>query len=247
MDSRNRVIKFKFQIMKKHVNSPKAFSLIELIVAIALILVLIGLLLVGVDRMIGRSASAQCLANLRIVGSGLMLYVGDNGHFPGALPRRGGVWFKVVHPYVSNETSTDWDKNFPKYMICPSREGMQGEDALGYGYNYLGYGHKPESSGEWEGPSNGYMKKYWEVRLNQIENMDSIVLGDNRDVGAGGYPMFIYNSTGEPSVAHSTRHEMGGHYLYVNNRIEWISGEEIRKRLRQRGRDGANKWNFRPY
>lgn len=194
--------------------------------------------------------SLQCVANLRMIGSGLGLYLHEYGYYPGALTgvSSAPIWYRALHPYIQGARTVNWDGRFPDYYLCPSRQPvLDGEDGLGYGYNYLGYGHKPESSGEWGNPSNSYMGKYWHVRLNQVINMESIVIGDNREYGNGGYPMFIYNSTGEPSHAHSERHNGGGHYLFADGRVEWRHAVELRERLRERGRDGATKWIFRPF
>lgn len=51
-------------------------------VVIAIIGILSGMLLVGVDRARKYSWKTQCLSNLRQIGQGLTIYHDNNGHFP---------------------------------------------------------------------------------------------------------------------------------------------------------------------
>lgn len=61
----------------------KAFTLVEVLVVVMIVLVLMALLFPVISNMIERGHSARCVANLRQVGAGALAVAGENG---GSLP-----------------------------------------------------------------------------------------------------------------------------------------------------------------
>lgn len=114
-------------------NAPKAavtrtaFTLVELLVAIAVVGVLTGLLLSVFSKVRTSSRSARCVSNLRQWGAALNLYANDNNN---DLPRRGqGVQPLTLLRHPGDDPSHDW------FNVLPPYAGEMGlEDAVNAGH-----------------------------------------------------------------------------------------------------------------
>jgi prepilin-type processing-associated H-X9-DG protein/prepilin-type N-terminal cleavage/methylation domain-containing protein len=143
------------------------FTLVELLVVIAVIAILAALLLPALAKAKASAQSAACKSNLRQLGVALNMYVDDYGKYPGNAAMYSGGQFRGVwgtgmnwlNPYVGGhfapESSFDWFYSLPTnptVFNCPAEKprylpglfGAQGRTSfnLGYGYNELGTGWK---------------------------------------------------------------------------------------------------------
>lgn len=78
------------------------FSLIELMMVIAIISVLAGAMLVVIKQLRQSAEAVNCLANLRQITTAFRMYAGDNGY---RLPDPQAVevsWESMISKYVSN-------------------------------------------------------------------------------------------------------------------------------------------------
>lgn len=96
-----------------HRERARAFTLMELLVVIAVIAVLASLLLPTLSRARSSAWSARCKNNLRQLAIGLALYTGEFEVYPFAFePNRPGqpgvfTWYGLLRPYVQHFPGVD--------------------------------------------------------------------------------------------------------------------------------------------
>lgn len=80
---------------------PSAFTLIEILIVVAIITVLAALLFTGGQRMLGRAHGAACISNLKQIHVGLLTYAADHNNClpPGYVPTTKVPWVIPAWPY----------------------------------------------------------------------------------------------------------------------------------------------------
>ena len=92
--------------------SSGAFSLVELLVGVAIGGLLVGLAVPAVQGALVRGRQSVCSSNLRQIGQGITLYAQEqNGALPSTTCLGGESWIVSLQPYLG--------ENFDRVRICP--------------------------------------------------------------------------------------------------------------------------------
>jgi prepilin-type processing-associated H-X9-DG protein/prepilin-type N-terminal cleavage/methylation domain-containing protein len=114
-----------------------AFTLLELLIVVAIIAVLAAISMPVGRRMIEAGNEAKCMSNLRQLHAVLMLYANENNQM---LPspdvnadpdsQSAAHWFRRLDPYIAQQDRI-------KLLTCPSAKTFKpGDWATSYGMNY---------------------------------------------------------------------------------------------------------------
>jgi prepilin-type processing-associated H-X9-DG protein/prepilin-type N-terminal cleavage/methylation domain-containing protein len=201
----------------------RAFTLIELLLVIAIIAILAGLLLPTLAKAKMKAQSAGCQSNLHQMGLSLVMYVNDYQWYP----YHGEQHVRdPLGPQFSNYVG-----GVKKVFICPGhRRAIQLTNALtfgdfvafSYGYNCWGTGGEEDLG--LDNPRKGH------VRESQVlAPSDMIAYGDASDWGDFGYngvtviqPTMGFKADGGfLSYGPSTRHLGGANILFCDGHVEY--------------------------
>lgn len=106
----------------------KAFTLIELLIVIAIVAILAGMLLPVLNLAREKARGASCQSKHKQIGTGILMYVTDYDYY--SIANETGIkgkWGLEIGPYVGNNESNDTEraKNLVKSKLfrCPSEDG----------------------------------------------------------------------------------------------------------------------------
>jgi prepilin-type processing-associated H-X9-DG protein/prepilin-type N-terminal cleavage/methylation domain-containing protein len=124
------------------------FSLTEVLVVIAVILVLAALTFAGASKMIDYGRGAKCTSNLRQIGVGLHSYIAENsGRFPDgradvSWQGWGMCWYDAAAQNMGREyVIYHQGQPLPSCFGCPSGHGKAYEPAWPYTGDYAANAH----------------------------------------------------------------------------------------------------------
>ena len=124
------------------------FTLIELMVVIAIILILMSLLLPSLNQVKQKSLQMMCLNNQKQIGVGILMYANDENDFIPTLWNGLYSWTDIIAPYCTKySTPADAAANRPtkfespkmlnyKIFACPSKNKIWGDQSAGL-VNYV--------------------------------------------------------------------------------------------------------------
>ncbi|HVR35261.1 MAG TPA: DUF1559 domain-containing protein [Methylomirabilota bacterium] len=248
--------------------SVRAFTLIELLLVIAIIAILAALLLPTLSRAKALAHRTVCQNNLRQLAVALRLYTDEHGRFPPAyaLPRlpvqmEGGVslWNAQLLPYVSGSAELFYCPEYPdsfRWDHQPSRglynfpTNIQGGKPFSYGMNVKG----TTSVGAigLHADNRTYGRRPSEI----VAPADMIAIGDGPDLRNAGKAGRVATGYGMLRVSQSIglenrtdfdefiniggEHNSGANMVFLDGHVEWQT-----KRRWLAGTDhAARRWNF---
>lgn len=214
--------------------SKAGFSLIEILVVAAIIVVLAALIFPTLQASLQSAKQSKSIGNLRAISGALMSYVADqNGALPkGAVYPNGQAsgapryWFNALDYYMggTDYTAVGMSRaSRPNWQNCPAKvfanqPVFQGNGVgIGYGWNHGYFGYTPDVSPQ----KLGYGSTMSQVgRLSQ-----TIIVGTSiDDPGASDVlqHMLLYANT---NIA-ATRFKGRGLYLFLDGHIEALTPQQ---------------------
>lgn len=150
----------------------KTFTLIELLIVIAIIAILAGMLLPALSKARKKAKAIACANNLSQIGKAITFYSDDNeDYFPlGAVTPSN--WVYLVKPYLGSfdiNFKNRWGSiikvNVPKVVLCPDHVNHRFlSDAVPSDFvfnksvfGFSGYGHPPIKNVKLSQPSNTFL------------------------------------------------------------------------------------------
>ena len=218
-------------------NVTKAFTLIDLLVVIAIIAILAAILFPVFARARENARRSSCQSNLKQIGLGLMQYVQDyDGTFPFQLDHNANDFGETTQ-INSNET---WINKVQPYtrsfqvFTCPSATPVTSSNAptANSSASYFVSGVVC-----WSTPSGGSPPPVEPVHIAKLIKPSEIIwahefegssklalVRPNRYVG-GGTTMFYRNWLG--STTYNSLHFEGGNLLFADGHVKWKKQSQI--------------------
>jgi prepilin-type N-terminal cleavage/methylation domain-containing protein/prepilin-type processing-associated H-X9-DG protein len=123
---------------KRKLKIVNAFTIIELMVVIAIISILASILLPALGRAKKTAQAINCVGNMKQIGYGLLSYVGDyNDYYPPS-GFTGTNWMELYSPYLGVKLG-EYSQN--GVFACPTQKIWEGNGGrISYGYNAFLFG-----------------------------------------------------------------------------------------------------------
>lgn len=201
----------------------RAFTLIELLATILVVLVLAMLFFPVVQGMMEAGDRATCSGNLRQIGSAFGLLLSDNGgrwptYASNKDPGDTGVWYDKLRPYLGLDAKKGIGVTQPEVFKCPSNHTHQWDyNKLSYGYNiYLG-----DNTGLGGGADGASWSR---VRSVGISRPSQVIVAADGDSTQDTYNSYLDGRWRGPGVIHKG----GANILFADGHVEWrIQNETV--------------------
>ena len=189
------------RLSRDPIHRKKGFSLIELLIVVAILAILIALLLPALNKAREKAFAIQCVNNMKNIGTALQLYANDTEYCMPLMVRKDFTWVHEVAARLSRKK----DKN-GEYMIpCPSWPL----------YPSNSYGLNTFFSGEWD--TANVCKKISRIRR---PSKAQILVENNTD------PRYNWPSNVGYLVWISFRHNMRSNVYHFDGHVASIVSDQ---------------------
>lgn len=222
------------------VSSTRGISLIEMLVVIAVGSILVALVGTSATSSLQKAKTTQCLAKMRAIGSGILLYAQDNnGELPRSLHSAAAAqvlpWNRAILPYLEqpvSPTSTEWTDIFNKIYRCPTDKSRD-VNLASYALNV--YFELNPDGDDYEGsPAT------WRRQVSVPKPGATILLAEPKAVYYADHIMcHMWSSArGATNAVDTQRHAKKSSYLFVDGHVESLPIEATYDPA-----TGVNRWN----
>lgn len=217
-----------------------AFSLVELLTFLLVLALLLAIALPSLASVTNKARNTQCLARLRNLGTGILLYSQDNdGEFPRSFHSCSGAgkteWSRAILPYLdrpAEPTEQEWEAAFNTLYRCPSDKNRN-TNVWSYALNVY-FELSPEGDDYDGAPAT------WHRRINVPHPNVTILLAEARGNFFNDHLMCHQwsGANGARNAVDSRRHGKISNYLFVDGHAESLPLE-----MTFNPAQGINRWN----
>jgi len=212
---------------------PHGFTLIDLLVVVAIIAILAAMLLPALSQARERARQAKCMSNLKQLGLIITMYANDYGEY---IPRRmttgEGIW--TVPLRNAGYLKSAYPNPASNILICPTNF-IYVKSNPSYYVNGT-YGYNRTISGYWYKNTRLYAENW--KKLSDFDNLSNhFILADKKGTSSSYDHAFSISKNEEevfppsaPSAAiggFSYSHNNGANLLFLDGHVLWISRQQM--------------------
>jgi prepilin-type N-terminal cleavage/methylation domain-containing protein len=209
----------------------RGFTLIELLVVIAIIAILAAMLLPALAAAKEKAKRIKCLANLKQIGLGSLIYAGDNNDY--VLPAYNNRFPIQIHSTVGSANIASWKDmgldvtktNGTSVWACPNRPEFPMYQGVSYNIGYAYFGgidNWVNDKGTFKSASpikSGTAKAGWVLATDVVAKVE----------GSWSFP--VTPGSGWSSLpAHKDKVgslPVGGNEVFVDGSARWVKSKEM--------------------